>query len=111
MPGDERVAVHALSLAPLPKRLRIRLNPLTPPRALPDALQEPDTPSLGISAVVAAHDGLDGLGGQVGVVEGDGADVVVQDVGLDDAVEEVAPDEAEVAVDGGGSAADVVPAA
>ena len=36
---------------------------------------------------------------------------MVQDVGLDDAVEEVAADEAEVAVDGGGGAADVVPAA
>lgn len=60
---------------------------------------------------MSAHDGLDGFGGQVGVVEGDGADVVVQDVGLDDAVEEVAADEAEVAVDGGGGAADVVPAA
>jgi hypothetical protein len=35
----------------------------------------------------------------------------VQDVRLDDAVEEVAPDEAEVAVDGGGGAADVVPRA
>lgn len=58
---------------------------------------------------MAAHDRLDGLGGQVGVVEGDGADVVVQDVRLDDAVEDVAADEAEVAVDGGGGAADVVP--
>jgi hypothetical protein len=36
---------------------------------------------------VAAHDGLDGLGGFVGVVEGDGADVVVEDVGFDDTVE------------------------
>jgi hypothetical protein len=34
---------------------------------------------------------------------------VVEDVGFDDAVEEVAPDEAEFAVDGGGGAADVVP--
>jgi len=58
---------------------------------------------------VAAHDGLDGLGGLVGVVEGDLADVVVQDVGLDDAVEEVAADEAELAIDGGSAAADVVP--
>jgi hypothetical protein len=58
---------------------------------------------------MAAHDGLDGLGCEIGVVEGDGADVVVQDVRLDDAVEDVATDEAEVAVDGGGGAADVVP--
>lgn len=33
-----------------------------------------------------AHNGLDGLGGLVGVVEGDSAHVVVEDVGLDDAV-------------------------
>ena len=56
-----------------------------------------------------AHDGLDGLGGLVGVVEGDGGDVVVENVGLDDAVEEVAADETEFTVDGGGGAADVVP--
>lgn len=36
---------------------------------------------------------------------------MVQDVRLDDAVEDVAADEAEVPVDGGGGAADVVPAA
>lgn len=58
---------------------------------------------------MAAHNRLDRLGRQVGVVEGDGADVVVEDVSLDDAVEEVATDEAEFAVDGGGGAADVVP--
>lgn len=89
----------------------IRLNPLTPPSTLPNALQEAPAPSLHIGAVVAAHDGLDGFGGEVGVVEGDGADVVVEHVSLDDAVEEVATDEAEFAVDGGGGAADVVPGA
>lgn len=56
-----------------------------------------------------AHDGLDGLGGLVGVVEGDAADVVVQDVRLDDAVQQLAADEAHLAVNGGGSAADEVP--
>jgi hypothetical protein len=39
------------------------------------------------------------------VVEGDGRDVVVQDVRLDDAVHQVAADEAELAVDGGRGAA------
>lgn len=57
-----------------------------------------------------AHDGLDGFAGLVGMVEGDGAHVVVQDMGLDDAVQELAADEAELAVDGGRSAAHVVPA-
>ena len=45
------------------------------------------------------HDWLDGLGGLVGIVEGDGGNVVVQHMGLDDAVEEVAADEAELTVD------------
>lgn len=56
-----------------------------------------------------AHDWLDGFGGLVGVVKGDGGDVVVQDVGLDDAVEEVAADEAEFAIDGCGGATSEVP--
>jgi len=54
---------------------------------------------------VSSHDGLDGLGGFAGVVEWDGGDVVVQDVGLDDVVEEVRADGPEVAVDCGGGAA------
>ena len=56
-----------------------------------------------------AHDWLDGLGGLVGVVEGDGADVMVEDVCLDDAVHELATDEAKFAVDGGGCATGVGP--
>ena len=59
---------------------------------------------------MAAHDGLDGLRGLVGVVEGDRADVVVQHVRLDDAVQERAAHEPELAVDGGRGAAHVVPA-
>lgn len=86
-----------------------RLDPLAPSGALPHALEEADGAALGVGAVVDAHDGLDGLGGLVGLVEGDRADVVVQHVRLDDAVEDVAPDEAEFAVDGRGGAADVVP--
>jgi hypothetical protein len=35
---------------------------------------------------VLAHNRLDGLGGFVGVVEWNGADVVVQNVGLDDSM-------------------------
>lgn len=48
---------------------------------------------------MGAHDWLDGLGSFVSVVEGDGADVVVQNVGLDDAVEEMTADETEFTVD------------
>ena len=48
---------------------------------------------------MAAHDGLDRLACLVGVVERDGANVMVQDMSLDDAVEEVAPDEAHLSID------------
>lgn len=44
------------------------------------------------------------------MVEGDGADIVVQDVRLDDAVQQLAADETELAVNGGGGAAGVGPA-
>lgn len=49
---------------------------------------------------MAAHDRLDSLSGLVSVIEGDGADVVVQDVCFDDAVEEVWANGPEVAVNG-----------
>lgn len=57
-----------------------------------------------------AHDWLDGLGCLVSVVEGNGRDVVVQDVGLNNAVEESAANEAELTVDSRSSSTDVVPA-
>lgn len=87
-----------------------RLDPLAPAGAVPEAAEETERAPLGVGTVVLAHDGLDGLGGLVGVVEGDGADVVVQDVGLDDAVQQLATDEAELAIDRGRGAAHVVPA-
>lgn len=59
---------------------------------------------------MAAHDWLDGFCGFVGVVEGDGANVVVENVSLNDAVEESATDKTEFAIDGRCGAADVVPA-
>jgi hypothetical protein len=58
---------------------------------------------------VLAHNGLDGLGSLVGMVEWDSADVVVEDVGLDDAVEKLAANEAELSIDCSGSAAGVCP--
>ena len=99
--------VHGLALA---DGALGRLDPLAPAGAGPQAPEEAERAVLGVGAVVLAHNGLDGLGGLVGVVEGDGADVVVQHVGLDDAVQQLAADEAELAVDGGRGAAHVVPA-
>jgi len=85
------------------------LDPLAPPGALPHGLDEANRALPSVGTVVSAHDRLDGLGGLVGVVEGNGADVVVQDMGLDDAVEEVAADETELAIDGGSAATDIIP--
>lgn len=85
------------------------LNPLAGAGARPQGLEEASPAGVGLGAVVVAHDVLDGLAGLVGVVEGDVADIVVQNVGLDDAVEDVAADKAEVTVDGGGGSADEVP--
>lgn len=59
---------------------------------------------------MAAHDWLDGLGGLVGMVEGDGADVVVEDVSFNDTMEELATDETELTVDGCSGTTNVVPA-
>ena len=75
----------------------------------PESLEESSPASVGLRAVVRAHDLLDGLAGLVGVVEGDGADVVVQDVGLNDTVQDVTADEAKVTVNGGRGSASEVP--
>lgn len=58
---------------------------------------------------MTAHDLLDGLAGLVGMVERNHADIVMQDVGLDDAVEELTSDEAKFTVDGCGRTTSVGP--
>lgn len=75
---------------------------MAPASACPESLEEANGAVAGVTAVVSSHDWLDGLGGLVGVVEGDGGDVVVEDVGLDDAVKQVTTDETELAVNGCG---------
>jgi hypothetical protein len=82
-----------------------RLDPLAPPGAVVHGLEESNGAILDVAAVVLTHDGLDSLSSLVGVVEGDGRDVVVEDVGLDDTVEKVTADEAKLAVDGGSGSA------
>ena len=86
-----------------------RLNPLAGTGAGPEGLDEASPASLSLSAVVVAHDLLDGLAGLIGVVEGDVANIVVQNVGFDDAVEDVAAHESKVTVNGGGSPAGKAP--
>lgn len=79
------------------------LDPVADTGGGPHSLEETSPAGVSFSAVVVTHDALDGVGGLVGVVEGDVADVVVQDVSLDDAVEDVTADKAEVTIDSGGS--------
>jgi hypothetical protein len=86
-----------------------RLNPLAGAEAGPHALEETQATILGIAAIMLAHNWLDGLGGLISMVKWDSADIVMQNVGLDDAVEELAADEAEFAVDGCCSATSVCP--
>lgn len=59
---------------------------------------------------MAAHDGLDRLSCLVCVVEWNGADVVVEDVGFNDTVEKGAADKAKLAVNSCCGPTDVVPA-
>lgn len=79
----------------------VGLNPLACTGAGPHGLEETKRSGVGFSAVVLAHDLLDGLGGLVGMVKWDGADVVVGDVGLDDSVKKSTADESELAVNCG----------
>ena len=56
-----------------------------------------------------AHDGLDGVAGLAGIVKRNRRNVVVQDVGLDDVVENVLANEAKLAVNGCGGTTGEVP--
>jgi hypothetical protein len=86
-----------------------RLNPLAGAETRPQAPDEANATILCVAAIMLAHDRLDGLGGLISVVERNGADVVVQDMGLDDAVEELTTDEAKFAVDCCGGSTSVGP--
>jgi hypothetical protein len=72
-------------------------------------MNETNRAASSVGSVVLAHDGLDGLRSLISIVKGNGADVVVEDMGLDDAVEEVTADESELAIDSGRGATDKVP--
>ena len=58
---------------------------------------------------MAAHDGFDGLRGLIGVIEGNGGNVVMEDVRFYDPMHQSATDETEFTVDGRGRAAGVAP--
>lgn len=85
------------------------LNPLARAAAGPHGLEESKRASVSFRTVVLAHHLLDGFTGLISIVERDRADVVVEDVGLNDTVEELTSDETELAVDGGSGANGEVP--
>lgn len=85
------------------------LNKLTPASRSPQSSNEAPSSALGIRFIVLAHNLLNGLGGFVGIVERNGGDEVVGDVGLDDTVEEMTADESEFTINGGSGSASVGP--
>jgi hypothetical protein len=86
-----------------------RLDPVAPPGALPHSLDEAQWAASGITSIVLAHDLLDRFTCLIGVIEGNGRDVVVEDVGFNDAVEEVATNETEFTIDCCSSTTSVCP--
>jgi hypothetical protein len=59
---------------------------------------------------VASHNRLDRLGRLICVIEWNRADIVMEDVGLDDTMQELAADEAKFAINSGCCTTDIVPA-
>lgn len=58
---------------------------------------------------MAAHDGFDRLGSFIGVIEGNGRNVVMEDVGFYNAMHQSATDEPKFTVDGRSSTARIAP--
>lgn len=84
-------------------------HPLTVPEVGVHALEEAEGTTTAVTTVVTTHDRLDGFCGFCGVIERNGADVVVENVSLNDVVEKVGTDGPEVAVDSCSSATSVGP--
>ena len=86
-----------------------RLDPLTHGGSSPDGTNEAKHASLDVGAVVLTQHRLDRFGRFVGVVPRHACKIVVDDMGLDDAMHEVSSDKAKFTVDGGSRAAGVGP--
>ena len=84
-------------------------DPLTHSRTLPQTAKESPHPAFGITAVVVTHDGLDRFRRFVGMIKGNGANVVVEDMSLYDSVEEMWTNGPEVPVNGGSCTSREVP--
>jgi hypothetical protein len=89
--------------------LRTGLNPLAPARTCPQRANEAEKAILGVGTIVWPHNLLDGLSSLIGVIERNGADVVVQDVCFSDTMHQLTTNETHFAVDGGRSTTHEVP--
>lgn len=87
----------------------VRFDPITTAERRVHALDEAERTTLGIRSVMSAHDLPDGFSRFIGMVKWDGGDIMMENVSLDDAVEELAANEAELAVNCGGCATGVSP--
>lgn len=85
------------------------LNELADTRSSEKSPDETPGATIGVGAVVLAQNLLNGLGGLVRVVEGDGGNEVVSNVGLNDAVKEVTANEAEFTVNSSGGSTNEIP--
>lgn len=82
---------------------------MAPTGALVHALEEAQGATLDVGAVVTSHDGLNGLSGLICVVKWNRADVVVEHVSLNNAMEKLATDKSEFAINRRSGATNVVP--
>jgi hypothetical protein len=87
------------------------LNPLAPSCGRPKRLDESKGTASGISAIVVAHNRLDSFGGLIGMIKWNSGDVMMQYVRLNDTMEQLAADEAKLAINCGGSTAGIRPGA
>ena len=71
--------------------------------------RNPREPPSTLAAIVTSHDWLDSLSGLIGVVERNRADVVVEHVSLNNAMEKVTANKPEFAINSRSSATNVVP--
>ena len=85
------------------------LNPLTPSSNVVQRFQETNGTIFDICAVMLSHNLLDGFAGFIGVVEWDGANVVVKNVSLYNAVKELTTNETKFTIDGCSGSTNIVP--
>lgn len=88
----------------------IGLNPVATAETAVHALDESNWTILDIRSIVFAHDLLDGLGGFIGIVEWNGADIVVKNMSLDNSVEKLSSDKSEFSINGRCGSSSIIPA-